>query len=306
MSLKLVFMGTPDFAVPILKTLNDTDHKLLSVYTQPPKKSNRGQKINLSPIHVFSNSIKINVRHPTTLNNQGEIDFFKNLKPDIVIVAAYGKIIPPSILGLKNIKFINVHASLLPKWRGAAPIQRSIIEMDKETGISIMKIISKLDAGPYMLQEKIKIDKKDNYSTLSKKLSILGSKLIQKSLLIIEKKNEVYVDQDESKATYAKKILKQETEISWNLTAKQLIAKINGLYPSPGAWFRHKGNRLKIIEAIEVESSGEPGKVLERELIIACRKNAIKVLFIQKEGKKVLKIKDFLAGHKINIGEKLI
>ena len=123
----------------------------------------------------------------------------KDLKPDIVIVAAYGKIIPASILDLKNIKFINVHASLLPKWRGAAPIQRSIIEMDKETGISIMKIISKLDAGPYMLQEKIKIDKKDNYSTLSKKLSILGSKLIKKSLQLIEKKNDVYVDQDESK-----------------------------------------------------------------------------------------------------------
>ena len=182
---------------------------------------------------------------------------------------------------------------------------KTIIEMDKETGISIMKIISKLDAGPYMLQEKIKIDKKDNYSTLSKKLSILGSKLIKKSLQLIEKKNDVYVDQDESKVTYAKKILKQETEISWNLTAKQLVAKINGLNPSPGAWFRYKGNRLKIIEAIEVESSGEPGKVLEGELIIACRKNAIKVLFIQKEGKKVLNTKDFLAGHKINIGEKL-
>jgi len=305
MSLKLVFMGTPEFAVPILKTLHESDHELLSVYTQPPKKSNRGQKINLSPIHKFSNSIRINVRHPISLDQQEEMNFLKDLKPDIVIVAAYGKIIPTSILNLKNIKFINVHASLLPKWRGAAPIQRSIIEMDKETGISIMKIISKLDAGPYMLQEKIKIDKKDNYSTLSKKLSILGSKLIKKSLQLIEKKNDVYVDQDESKVTYAKKILKQETEISWNLTAKQLVAKINGLNPSPGAWFRYKGNRLKIIEAIEVESSGEPGKVLEGELIIACRKNAIKVLFIQKEGKKVLNTKDFLAGHKINIGEKL-
>ncbi len=306
MSLRLVFMGTPDFAVPILKTLYQSGHKLLCVYTQPPKKSKRGQKINISPIHKYSNSINIDVRHPTTLDNKEEIKFLKDLKPDIVIVVAYGKIIPLSFLSLDNIKFINLHASLLPKWRGAAPIQRSIIEMDKETGISIMKIVSKLDAGPYMLQEKIKIDKHDNYMTLSKKLTILGSKLILKSLQQIINKDEVFIDQDENEATYAKKISKEETEISWNLSAKKLVAKINGLSPNPGAWFRHKGKRLKIIEATEVKTSGEPGKVLEKELIIACKKNSIKVLSIQKEGKKVLRIKDFLAGHKINIGEKLV
>ena len=188
MALKLLFMGTPEFAVPILKKLNNSEHQILSVYTQPPRKSQRGQKINKSHVQEFCEKNRISLRCPENLKDKVEIDYLKNLSPDVVIVVAYGQILPSEILEISNIKFLNIHASLLPKWRGAAPIQRSIIEMDKETGISIMKIVPKLDAGPYLIQEKIKIDKNDNYISLSKKLSLLGSEMILKSLKLIEKK----------------------------------------------------------------------------------------------------------------------
>ena len=170
MSFKLLFMGTPSFSVPILKSLNLSNHKILEVYTQPPKKKDRGQKISFSPVHKFSNEINIPVRHPATLKPQVELEHIKQLKPDIVVVVAYGQIIPSEFLDLQNIIFINIHASLLPKWRGAAPIQRAIMNCDKETGISIMKIEEELDAGPILLKSKIEINKNNNYEELSNKM----------------------------------------------------------------------------------------------------------------------------------------
>lgn len=305
MALRIIFMGTPDFAVPILNSIINSQHRLLAIYTQNPKKSDRGQKINISPVHYFAKEKKIDVRSPKDLNLEEKI-FIQKLNPDIIVVAAYGKIIPPEFLKIKNTKFINIHASLLPKWRGAAPIQRSLMEMDEETGISIMKIIPKLDAGPFMLQEKIKIEKNDNYNTLSAKLANLGSRLIIKSLDLIEKKNFKLIDQDESRATYAKKIDKKETKIEWNISAKNLIAKINGLSPYPGAWFNHKNSRIKILKAFEVDQTGEIGEILDDNLTIACKEKAIQVLNVQKEGKKILKTKEFLSGYNIKKGEKII
>ncbi len=305
MSLKLIFMGTPEFAVPILETLINSQHNVLTVYTQNPKKSNRGQKINISPVEEFSKKNKLIVRNPKKLDFE-ELNFIKKLNPDVVVVAAYGKIIPREFLNIKSINFINVHASLLPRWRGAAPIQRSIIEMDKETGISIMKIVPKLDTGPCLLQEKVTIEKKDNLNLLSKKLAELGSKLILKTLLLIEENKHVFKDQDESKATYAKKIDKKDSEIKWNMPAKNLIAIIYGLNPFPGVWFKHKNNRIKIFEAIEVDQAGKTGEVLDKKLTVACGDKAIRILSLQKEGKKILKTEDFLAGYKITEGEILI
>ncbi len=304
MPLKLIFMGTPEFAVPILSSLHQSKHSILSVYTQSPKKKNRGQKINISPIHKISNELGFNVRYPEKLNKE-EIDYIKKLSPNVVVVVAYGKLIPSDALNNSNIKFINIHPSLLPRWRGAAPIQRSIMEMDSVTGISIMKIIPELDAGPYLAQEKIKIEKKDNYISLSKKLSLLASKLILKSLEMIEQNNFSLTNQDKNKVTYAKKIEKKESEIMWNVDAKSLIAKINGLSPYPGAWFRHKGKRFKIIKAEELNQTGTAGQVLDNNLTIGCKYNSIKILSLQKEGKKILNIKEFLAGYKISKGEKL-
>ena len=305
MALKIIFMGTPSFAVPILESILNSQHHILAVYTQNPKKGDRGQKIKISPIHYFAKEKKIAVRSPQNLDKE-EMMFIQKLNPDIIVVVAYGKIIPPEYLKIKNIKFINIHASLLPKWRGAAPIQRSLMEMDEETGISIMKIIPKLDSGPFLLQEKIQIKKSDNYDSLSAKLANLGSRLIIKSLNLIETNNFKLIDQDETKATYARKIDKKESKIDWNTPAKKLIAKINGLSPFPGAWFEHKKKRIKILEALEVDQTGETGEILDDNLTIACKEKAIQVLSVQKEGKKILKTEDFLAGYKITEGEILI
>ena len=305
MSLKIIFMGTPEFAVPILDSIKNSKHKILTVYTNPPKKSNRGQKINLSPIHIYANEAKIKVRNPKILNTD-EARYIESLKADLAVVVAYGKILPTEILKLDNLLFLNIHASLLPRWRGAAPIQRAIMNMDKETGISIMKITHKLDAGPVMLKEKIIIEKNDNFSSLSKKLSILASKLIISSLNIVEKKTVNFIDQDETMVTYAKKINKEELKINWKDSARALVAKINGLSTSPGVWFKHNNVRIKIIKALENEKSGSSGEILDENLTVACGKNSIKILTVQKEGKNIMDTKEFLKGYKILKGEKLI
>ena len=212
MSEKIIFMGTPTFSVSILKSLYESDYKIEAVYTQPPKRKSRGQKIEKSPVHRESIRLNIPVRYPEKLNDYEDFIFIKESGVKYVIVVAYGQIIPEKILNIKNLVFLNIHASLLPRWRGAAPIQRSIIEMDQLTGISIMKIVPKLDAGPFLMQEAIKIETEDNYNSLSKKLSILGKKLILESLVKLKNKTDKFIEQDESKATYARKIEKKESE----------------------------------------------------------------------------------------------
>ena len=303
MPLKIIFMGTPEFSVPTLESIYKSNHKLLAVYTQPPKKKSRGQKILESPVHKISKKLNLNIRHPKNLNHEEELNFIKNLAPNIIVVAAYGQIISEKILDIANIDFINIHASLLPKWRGAAPIQRAIMEMDKETGITIMKIIPKLDSGPYMLQKKIEIKKNENHESLGKKLAVLGAELIIKSLDLIEAKKAEYISQEDFSASYAKKITKKECQIKWNIPAKNLVAKINGLSPSPGAWFNHNNNRLKIIKAEEINIAGKIGEIIDHNLTIGCLKNSIRILEIQKEGKKILNATEFLDGYNIKKGE---
>ena len=304
MAYEILFMGTPEFSVPVLKSLK-SKHKIIAVFTQPPNRKARGQKISKSPVHLEAEKLKIPVRSPQNLDNDTEFKFFEESKVKFVIVVAYGQIIPERLLNIKNLVFLNIHASLLPRWRGAAPIQRSIMEMDKQTGISIMKVVQKLDAGPYMMQKSVSINTRDNYLSLSKKLSEIGSKLILEALISFEKNETKFVDQDDKLATYAKKITKKEAKINWNDTAQKLIAKINGLSPYPGAWFMHKNSRIKIIEAEASSIQGNKGEVLTNDLVIGCQKNSIKINLLQKEGKKALDTNSFLAGYKINKGELL-
>ena len=297
-------MGTPEFSVPIFKSIYETNNKILEVYTQPPKKKNRGQKIINSPIHEHSKKLSISVRNPIVFDDE-EINHIENLKPDLVIVVAYGKILPKKLLNLKDILFINVHASLLPKWRGAAPIQRAIMNMDQETGVSIMKIVPELDAGPVLIQSKIKITKETNHKELSGKMSELGAKLILDTLKIIENKKVNFIEQNKLNATYAKKIEKTETRLNWNDDAEKIIAKINAFCPSPGCWFELNGVRIKIIKAKQVVSKGMPGTILDDKLTIACSKNAIQVLELQKEGKQKITADEFLRGNTIKTGQSL-
>ena len=303
MSQKIVFMGTPEFSIPTLEILMESDHEVSAVFTQPANKANRGKKMSPSAVEVFSKKNSLRLRTPNDLNSDDEFDFFKKLNPDIVVVVAYGKIIPKKYFNLAKNGFINLHASLLPKWRGAAPIQRSIMNLDKETGISIMKIVEELDAGPVMHQDKIKINENIDSLTLSKVLSKLGAKSVLNSIIQIEKGKAVFKEQNHAQATYAKKIEKNEGQIHWDVSAKKIIAQINGLNPNPGAWFLYKKERYKVWKAELVNSAGEPGRVIDNHLTISCRENSIKILEIQKEGKSRQPVDQFLLGKKINQGE---
>ena len=300
MNKKIVFMGTPDFSIPILKSLYQNGYSISVVYTQPPQKSKRGHKINKSPVHIFSENLTYDVRTPISLkNNKDEYNFLKSLNPDLVIVVAYGQIIPKEILELSKYGFINIHASLLPKLRGAAPIQRSIMEQNEITGISIMKISEKLDEGPVCRTYEIKIKENENTYELASRLSNLASEKILDCIDDIFDEKIEFEEQDHEKATYAKKIDKKEGKISWDEPAKKILAKINGLYPYPGAWFIFKGERYKILKAEISDKSGEPGKVLSENYEIGCLDRSIKVLEIQREGKKVQKITEFSLGTEI-------
>jgi len=300
-------MGTPLFAVPILKTLYQNGYPVSVVYTQPPQRSQRGQKINKSPIQGISETLKMECRTPNSLrDNKEEYNYLKKLDADVAIVVAYGQIIPKEYLGLVKKGFINIHASLLPKWRGAAPIQRSIMNLEKETGFSIMKIGEKLDTGPICNLYKIEITDKDNAETISQKLSALAAEKILDNIdEILDGKIE-FKEQNHNEASYAAKIEKTEGQIKWNETAENIIGKINGLYPSPGAFFIHKGERYKILKATLASGSGEIGEVLDNYLEISCgNKKSIKVLEIQRQGKRPQNISEFMLGSQIKKGSNL-
>jgi len=304
---KIVFMGTPLFAVPILKSLYQNGYSVSAVYTQPPQKSKRGQRINKSPIQGICETLKIEYRTPNSLrDNKEEYNYLKLLNADIAIVVAYGQIIPKEYLNLVKKGFINIHASILPKWRGAAPIQRSIMNLEKETGISIMRIGEKLDTGPVCNSYKIKIMTDDNLETISEKLSTLAAEKILDNIdEILEDKIE-FKEQNHNEASYAAKIDKTEGQIEWGETAENIIGKINGLYPSPGAFFTHNGERYKILKANLALGIGEIGEVLDNYLEISCgNKKSIKVQEIQRQGKRPQNISEFMLGSQIKKGSNI-
>tara|TARA_B100001057_G_scaffold399554_1_gene410487 strand:- start:361 stop:1293 length:933 start_codon:yes stop_codon:yes gene_type:complete len=304
MAKKIIFMGTPLFSVPILKSLYQNGYPIHTVYTQPPQRSHRGQKINKSPVQGISETLNIDFRTPENLSdNHKEYEFIKNLEADLAIVVAYGKILPKSYLNLTKKGFINIHASILPKWRGAAPIQRSIMNSDSEIGISIMKIVEKLDSGPVCNIYKMKFSQNDNAEEISEKLSLLAADKILDNVDDILEDKAKFTDQNHSKATYAKKIDKIEGKINWNDEASIILAKINGLYPVPGAFFNFNSERYKILKAEIGNGIGKNGEILNDKLEIACKNNkSIKILEIQRQGKKSQKISEFMLGSQMKKG----
>ncbi len=300
-------MGTPMFAVPILKSLYQNGYPISNVYTQPPQKSQRGQRINKSPVQGIAETLNLEFRTPKTLKeNTEEYDYFKEIGADLVIVVAYGQIIPKEFLSLPKKGFINIHASILPNWRGAAPIQRSIMNLDTETGVSIMKIAEKLDTGPVCNTYKINLENNLNALEIGEKLSSLAADKILENIDDILDDKAKFVEQDHSKATYASKIQKSEGKIDWSEAAQKIIGKINGLYPSPGAFFEHNGERYKILKAEIGNGFGNPGEVISNYLEIACGKNqSIKISEIQRQGKKPQNIGEFMLGSQIKKGIKI-
>jgi len=307
MAKKIIFMGTPMFAVPILKSLYQNGYFISCVYTQPPQKSKRGQRINKSPIQGISETLNLKYRAPANLKkNKDEYEFFKSIDADLAIIVAYGQIIPKEFLSLTKKGFINIHASILPKWRGAAPIQRAIMNLDKETGVSIMKIEEKLDSGPVCNNYKLNIENNLNSLEISEKLSLIAAEKILDNIDDILDDEATFENQDHSKATYAPKIQKSEGLIDWTNNAKNIIGKINGLYPVPGAFFILNGKRYKILKAEISNGIGNPGEVLNDYLEIACgNKKSIKVIQIQREGKRPQNIGEFMLGSQIKKGDQI-
>ena len=305
MNNKIVFMGTPSISAHILKSLYQNGYNIEVVYTQPPVPSKRGRKVNKSSVHLISETLNLPVRTPILLNNKDEINFLKNRDISLGIVVAYGQILKNDFLNIPKYGWINIHYSLLPKFRGAAPIQRAIMQNEKFTGISIMKINESLDAGPICNQYKLKILENENSDDLSIRLSELASEKILENIDNIFAGSVLFKDQDHSKSTYAKKIKKDEGKINWKDSNEKIIGKINGLYPNPGSWFMFMGERFKILRAEISNLRGKAGEVLSQNLDVGCGYNSIKIIEIQKQGKKALKTKEFLLGNPIKNGSNL-
>jgi len=301
---KIVFMGTPMFAVPILKSLYQNGYPISDVYTQPPQKSQRGQRINKSPIQGIAETLNLEFRTPKFLkNNNEEFEYFKSINADLAVVVAYGQIIPKEFLNLTKKGFINIHASILPSWRGAAPIQRSIMNLDKETGITIMKIAEQLDTGPICNTYKMNLENNLNAQDISEQLSSLAAENILDNIDNILDDKAKFIEQNHAQATYASKIQKLEGKINWDENALNIIGKINGLYPVPGAFFIFKGERYKILKADIGNGIGNPGEVVSDYLEVACgNRQSIKIKEIQRQGKKPQNIGEFMLGSQIKKG----
>lgn len=300
---KLIFFGTSDFAIPILDKLISSNNKIICVWTQPPSKSQRGKKILKSPIQIYAEKKNLTTRTPLKLDD--DFEFISKLDFDIAIVVAYGQILSEKLLNLGPNKFINIHASLLPKYRGAAPIQRSLINLDKHTGVSFMKISKDLDSGDVCNQYQIKIDDCDNYNTLSEKLSMLASNKLMKNLNLIICNKAKFKKQNHNLATYANKINKIEGKVNWKDDAKNIAGKVKGLFPYPGAWFIFNEVRHKILVSEISSLKGKPGYVLDDKFTVGCGNNSLKIIKLQREGKKAQVAKEFLLGSEIKKGSLL-
>jgi len=289
--MKIIFMGTPDFSVPVLNALHQA-HEIVAVYCQPPRPAGRGKADRPTPVHARALALGLPVRHPISLRSEDAAKDFADLCADVAVVVAYGLILPQKILAAPRLGCLNIHASLLPRWRGAAPIHRAIMSGDAETGICIMQMDAGLDTGPVLLRESTPIKADETTSDLHDRLSIMGSRMIVQALAHLPL---LAVPQSELGVTYAAKIDKSEARINWARPALEVDRLIRGLSPFPGAWCDAAGERIKLLRSRIASGQGKPGQVLTG-LIIACGEGAIEVTLAQREGKKPMPPEEFLRG----------
>mgnify|MGYP003638573441 FL=1 len=298
-SLRIAFMGTPDFAVPALKALHAAGHEIVAVYSQPPRRAGRGKKLSPSPVQRVAEELGIETRTPVSLKSKEEQTGFAALDLDLAIVAAYGLILPQAILDAPKMGCLNIHGSLLPRWRGAAPVQRAILAGDTETGITIMQMEAGLDTGPMLLKSTTPIDGK-TAGELTEELAKTGADLMVQYLA--SPSDYPAEAQNDDLATYAKKIEKHEAHLDFNQPAEQVERQIRAFTPVPGAFFEFENNRYKILEAQVSDSDGGAGTTLDDQLLIGCGTGSIQPEVIQKAGKPAIDLKSFLNGTKIPIG----
>jgi methionyl-tRNA formyltransferase len=307
--MRIVFMGTPDFAVPALGALLAAGHEVVGVYTQPPRAAGRGLAARKSPVQVFAESKGLPVHTPASLRSAEEQARFKALNADAGVVVAYGQILPKAILDAPRYGCFNIHASLLPRWRGAAPIQRSLMAGDAETGVAVMRVEEKLDTGTVCLMERTPISPDETAGELHDRLAELGAELMVRALHDLEQGALACWPQHEQGVTYAAKIEPGETRIDWSQPAVEVHDKIRGLSPHPGAWFevelKGKRERVKALRSTLAEGEGKPGTVLDDQLTIACGKGSVRLLQVQRAGKRPMPVAEFRRGAELPIGSVL-
>ena len=304
MTLRVAFMGTPDFAVPTLAELIAQGHDIAAVYSQPPRPKGRGMALEPGPVHAFAERAKLPVRTPLSLKGEDEQAAFAALELDAAIVVAYGLLLPKPILEAPMLGCFNLHGSLLPRWRGAAPIQRAVMAGDAETGVMVMRMDEGLDTGPVLMAERVKIGRKTS-GELTSELSRLGADLMMRALGALERGGVAPQVQPQEGVTYAKKILKDEARIDWLKSAGEIDCLIRGLSPAPGAFTEVKGERLKILYAMPVKDRGGPGEVITDDLTVACGEGALKLMKVQRAGKGVMEARELLKGFPLPPGTKL-
>ena len=292
--MRITFFGSSKFSIPVLEALIDSGHEIVCVCCQPPKPSGRGQKIQKTVVEKRASELGLEIKYSHDLNQ------FIQMESDAGIVASYGRLIPKSILDAPKHGLLNIHPSLLPRWRGATPIQRAIIEGDQETGVCIMRVVEELDAGPLLMRCKVGIKKTDTFSSLEKRLSAVGAALIVDALNQINSLKEW--PQGEDGITYACKIYKEETRIDWGNTSVEIDRKIRGLSYIPGAWCVIGGKRVKLLNSRIVKGDGKPGQVIDNLFTVACGNGAVQVTEVQQEGKRRLLAGDYLRGNPLNKG----
>ena len=301
MTLRLAFMGTPDFACPALAALIGAGHEIACVYTRAPKPKGRGLALEKSPVHALAASAGLAVRTPASLRNAEEQAAFAALALDVAVVVAYGLILPRAILAAPRLGCLNLHGSLLPRWRGAAPMQRAIMACDRETGVMVMRMEEGLDTGPVLMAERVAIGRK-TFGELHDELARLGADLMVRALAALERGAIAEHPQNDREASYARKIDKAETRIDWRRSAREIDCMVRGLSPFPGAWFEAKGERIKLLYAEPVDGAGAPGEVLS-DFSIACSLGALKPVTVQRAGRGLSDWSAFLRGFSLAPGD---
>ena len=299
---KIIFMGTPDISAEYLSALLKENITISAVFTQSPKKQSRGMKLIKSAVHTLANNKNINVYHPENFDNE-TINVLKEMDPDLIIVMAYGKILPKDILELPKHGCINIHVSILPRWRGAAPIEHSLINGDKETGISIIKLIEKLDSGPIIVQKKLIIPENCNKLQLTDNLNKIGTKLLVNTIPLILNDEISLKIQDEKNATYANKITSKNRKINFNNSMRDILNQVKAHSPKPGAWFFLNKERIKLIDAKKGTGKGKISTVLNNKFEIACNDGSIEPLILQREGKNIVTKDEFLRGFMLKVDD---
>ena len=299
--MRIVIFASSKFSIPLLEKLHKSEHEICAVYSQPPSISGRGMKLKENEVCLKSRELNLKLLFPDNINKDTEINKIEQMKPDIAVVSAYGQILSSKLLRVPKFGFVNLHPSLLPRWRGAAPIERALMAGDKETGVCTIKMIKELDAGPILAKERFLINLDETNSSLSQKLSIIGANQLLDVINNLELISEI--PQESEGVTYAFKIHKSETRINWNLPGKIVDRFIRGLSEKPGAWSMMNGSRVKILKSKYVKLGGEIGQNIissekKSSLLIACSEDSVEVEIIQKEGKKPVSASEFISGYK--------